>query len=434
MKKSIRTAAALLACGTMMVSAATAAFAAPDADASEHVGYMAFTSPYVEVIDGTITWNENDHTWKVEYPSEYGTCNVSGTYEDDGTMVGLEDNMGGFAIGDVPLMQERFSEYLEGRFNAPLAFSNEFVNVKGGVIYWDENSGEWRAEYPSEFGTCEVSGTFDDEGILTGLEDNMNGFAIGDVPIFQEIFDNARKGVFVSAAVDEASAANALSDSVEAFEDETNNKWKSVIVDIAKKYDPEVRNHDIIFYGASNFARWDTMEEDLMPFDVQNHAFGGSTDKDLELWAQFMLYPYAPRYVFFQTGSNDYVESTAPTDEEKVAEAMTFKKAMFAEFHEALPECKFIVMSGILLPGRTEFVDMTLEINDQLKAFCDETDYMIFVDAEALTYDRAAGAFVNDVESLFVEDQIHLTGDARITWAQNFILPVMAELNMPVRE
>ena len=104
---------------------------------------------------------------------------------------------------------------------------------------------------------------------------------------------------------------------------------------------------------------------------------------------------------------------------------------MFAQLHENLPDAKFVVISGILLPGRAEYVDMTLDINDQLKAFCEENDYMIFVDAEALTYDRETKSFVDGVEAMFNDDQIHLTRDSRITWANTWMIPVMEELNAP---
>ena len=214
----------------------------------------------------------------------------------------------------------------------------------------------------------------------------------------------------------------------------TDKVWVSYIREIVEKYDPEARSGETVFYGASNFARWETMEEDLVPYLVQNHAFGGSTDRDLSFWADDALFPYNPKIVFFQTGSNDYAQSQAETDELKIKEAMDFKKVMFAEFHEKMPEAKFVIMSGILLPGRAEFVDMTLEINDQLKQFCDETDYMYYVDAEELTYSRETGEFVDGVNDLFVDDLIHLTPEARITWANNWIIPMLEELNAPKAE
>lgn len=57
------------------------------------------------------------------------------------------------------------------------------------------------------------------------------------------------------------------------------------------KYDADARRGEIVFYGASNFARWTEMETDLAPYPVQNHGFGGSADKDLMFYADRLLYP-----------------------------------------------------------------------------------------------------------------------------------------------
>ncbi len=184
---------------------------------------------------------------------------------------------------------------------------------------------------------------------------------------------------------------------------------------------------EIVFYGASNFAFWKTMENDLQPFKVQNHAFGGSTDKDLVAYAPYLLYPYDPSFVFFQTGSNDYAQSTQPTDAEKVREAMDYKKQMFAMFHEQMPDATFIVMAGILLPGRAQFLDMTKEINRQLREYCATQDYLRYVDSEEMTYNENTGFG----EDLFVSDRIHLTPAARILWADRYILPELEEINAP---
>ena len=59
---------------------------------------------------------------------------------------------------------------------------------------------------------------------------------------------------------------------------------------ILKKYPADQRQGEIVFYGASNFRLWTEMENDLTDFRVQNHGFGGSTDKDLVQRADILLY------------------------------------------------------------------------------------------------------------------------------------------------
>ncbi|MBO4888981.1 MAG: hypothetical protein J5589_11820 [Firmicutes bacterium] len=196
--------------------------------------------------------------------------------------------------------------------------------------------------------------------------------------------------------------------------------WKDLaILKIRKKYPSTSNQKGIIFYGASNFARWKEMEKDLAPYPVQNHGFGGSCDEDLMFYADRLLFPYDPRIVFFQTGSNDYVKIEG-SDDEKIQKCMENKRQMFAEFHGRLPDAHFVIMSGLLLPGRAEYLALTQRINANLKELCQKTDYMTFVDAEEMTY--SSGSFRTD---LFVKDQIHLNREGQLLWARDYILPVL---------
>ena len=386
-----------------------------------------------KISDGVLEWNETAMEWRCSFMTVYCETRLSGTYAKDGSMTLVEDSTGDHYSSDIPAIEEVFKKALSGWRSAPLSFQSSVGTVNGGTISWNKNTLAWSCSFPTSYGDTQLSGTFTKDGALTLVEDSTGGHASADIPAIQEVFIDALNGRFVSVddtgdETEPGDYSEKQTQLLETIENDDGNMWHSAIAEIVKNYDPEARSGETIFYGASNFAQWYTMEKDLAPYSVQNHAFGGSCDKDLVYWAESMLYTYNPSYVFFQTGSNDYIASTAETDALKVEEAMTYKKEMFAAFHEKLPEAKFIVMSGILLPGRSEYVDMTLEINDQRKAFCEETDYMIYIDAESLTYDREAGEFVENVETLFRADQIHLTEEARITWAEKWILPMLSQL------
>lgn len=195
--------------------------------------------------------------------------------------------------------------------------------------------------------------------------------------------------------------------------------WDKEVNPIAEKYDADERQGEIIFYGASNFRLWTDMEDDLSEYKVQNHAFGGSTDKLLVEYADKLLYPYNPSIVFFQTGSNDYV-SLSGTDEEKVKACMEYKKQMFDTFHKKCPNAKFVVMSGLLLPGRSEYTELTQMVNDELEKYCNSKDYMYFVDSEDLTYQN--GEYRED---LFIKDGIHLNHTGQLLWRDEYIKPAL---------
>lgn len=195
--------------------------------------------------------------------------------------------------------------------------------------------------------------------------------------------------------------------------------WDKEVNPIAEKYDANERQGEIIFYGASNFRLWLEMEDDLSEYKVQNHAFGGSTDKLLVEYADKLLYPYNPSIVFFQTGSNDYV-SLSGTDEEKVKACMEYKKQMFDTFHEKCPNAKFVVMSGLLLPGRSEYRELTQMVNDELEEYCNSKDYMYFVDSEDMTYQN--GEYRED---LFIKNGIHLNHTGQLLWRDEYIKPAL---------
>ena len=195
--------------------------------------------------------------------------------------------------------------------------------------------------------------------------------------------------------------------------------WDKETDKITEKYEVTENQQNIIFYGASNFRMWTEMENDLSDYKVQNHAFGGSTDKLLVEYADKLLYPYHPQIVFFQTGSNDYV-SLSGTDEEKIKACMDYKMQMFEEFHKQLPDAKFVVMSGLLLPGRAEYTELTQKINYELEQYCISKDYMYFVDASGMTYDGE-----NYKEELFIEDGIHLNHEGQLLWKDKYIQPAL---------
>lgn len=199
---------------------------------------------------------------------------------------------------------------------------------------------------------------------------------------------------------------------------ENIHSWQKEVDKIKKRYCTD-RKNEIVFYGASNFSYWDQLDDDMKMYKVQNHAFGGSTDVDLMRYAEQLLFPYEPAIVVFQTGSNDFVLLPG-SDEEMVSKCLAYKRQMFADLHKKLPKAKFIILSGLLLPGRSEYVNITLKVNEGLKTYAENIEYLSFVDANALTYD---GEHLD--ESLFREDKIHLNHDGQLLWYKTYIRPAL---------
>ena len=150
------------------------------------------------------------------------------------------------------------------------------------------------------------------------------------------------------------------------------NKEKCV-QSIEKRY--AGRTGEIVFYGPSNITLWYSLEKDMLPYAAQNHGMGGCTDVDLMHYADRLLYPFAPKVVFFQTGSNDLADGITPE------QILRNKEKMYGEFLEKLPDTELVVMSGLPLPGRQEFWPDTVKTNEYLRAMCDAHERLHFMDA-----------------------------------------------------
>lgn len=176
---------------------------------------------------------------------------------------------------------------------------------------------------------------------------------------------------------------------------------------------------EIIFYGASNFTYWETMEEDMLPYIVQNHGFGGSADKDLMYFADRLLYPYKPTVVFFQTGSNDIAGGLT------VDEIIANKDKMYSMFRAELPDTIFVVMSGLPLPGRDQYWADIDKVNQMLKTYCESHDKMIYADATPFMLDDNGGFR----PELFGIDGIHLNKEGHALWTELMLKILDEQIN-----
>ncbi len=163
---------------------------------------------------------------------------------------------------------------------------------------------------------------------------------------------------------------------------------------------------EIVFYGASNFFLWRKMAQDLAPLAVQNHGFGGSNDIDLMARAKSLLYPYQPRVLVVQSGSNDFSLGLTAAD------VCANKDRMYTIFREKLPDTPFVVMSMLPLPGRAEHWPDSSAVNEHLRLYCQTHDNMVYADA-TYTMLNQDGAFRPE---LFRKDGIHLNRNGQKLW------------------
>lgn len=127
----------------------------------------------------------------------------------------------------------------------------------------------------------------------------------------------------------------------------------------------------VIFYGASNFTRWKTLQNDMSPeLDALNHGIGGATDAYLLAHLDRLVLRYEPKAVVIQCSNNDVHKFSD-------AQCKQTKRDLYDRIREALPNTVIIFVSHMPLPSRTQYWQTTQRLqnlNVWVKAFCEERE------------------------------------------------------------
>ena len=133
----------------------------------------------------------------------------------------------------------------------------------------------------------------------------------------------------------------------------------------------------VIFYGASNFTRWTSLESDMSPeLDALNHGIGGATDSSLLEHLDRLVLRYAPKAVIIQCSNNDVHKYSD-------AQCKQTKEELYNRIREALPDTVIIFISHMPLPSRTQYWQTSTRLQDLnawVKEFCDTREKCEYID------------------------------------------------------
>lgn len=169
-------------------------------------------------------------------------------------------------------------------------------------------------------------------------------------------------------------------------------------------FEAEGEPGEIIFYGGSNFQKWNTLEEDLAGYPVRNNSIGGSNDPIRRHFAAERVYDLKPAAVFYMSSSNDW------TSGQTAEEITSYKQELFDEFSDRLPETVFVILSATPNPLRYygEYHDGMVEVDGWTAAYCEGQDRFEFLDVvPALSLED--GAEPNP--ELWQSDNLHLNAE-----------------------
>lgn len=201
-----------------------------------------------------------------------------------------------------------------------------------------------------------------------------------------------------NAKIGEVDIKVMLTNAVSQTEEQLNKVFEGEVKQLKLKY--EGKTGEVIFYGASNFARWSTLEEQISGYPVQNKAFGGAPDTCLRNFAPDLLYGSAPKIVVLMNSSNTFSSGKS------ASEIISYKLEFFNEMKAALPDTVFLLQSATPNPLRYfgEYHDKMVEVDAKIKEYCENNDkFEYFNLISDLT---ASDGTVNP--DIWIEDNLHL--------------------------
>jgi lysophospholipase L1-like esterase len=156
--------------------------------------------------------------------------------------------------------------------------------------------------------------------------------------------------------------------------------------------------HAILFIGSSTIRFWTTLAQDFPGEPVINRGFGGSEILDSTHFADRIVFPYAPKAIFFRAGGNDIDAGESP-------------EAIFADFkdfvatvHAKLPDTDIYFISWSATITRWKNRDKEKILNDSVKELAARTPHLKYIE----TGDLVLGADGKPRPELFRADGIHL--------------------------
>jgi lysophospholipase L1-like esterase len=155
----------------------------------------------------------------------------------------------------------------------------------------------------------------------------------------------------------------------------------------------------VLFIGSSTIRLWTSLAQDFPDQPVINRGFGGSEIVDSTHFASRVLFPYAPKAVFFRAGGNDIQAGKPP---EAVFENF---KEFVATVHAKLPAVDIFFISCNPTIDRWHNREKESLFNGLVKEYASHTPHLTYIETD----DMVLGADGKPRPELFRADKLHFS-------------------------
>lgn len=165
----------------------------------------------------------------------------------------------------------------------------------------------------------------------------------------------------------------------------------------------------IVFTGSSSIRMWKTLEEDMAPMPAINRGFGGSTIRQVNAYAERIIFPLEPSLIVLYCGENDIAmagqdASTTYQDFLDLVELLRYR----------LPETPILFVSMKPSIARWKYWDQFEEGNHLIQAACEREDYLTYIDVGPIMI----GENGEPRPEIFIKDKLHMNQLGYQDWTQ----------------
>lgn len=180
-------------------------------------------------------------------------------------------------------------------------------------------------------------------------------------------------------------------------------------------FEEKAGEKDVLFIGSSSIRLWDNIQVDMYPYSSIKRGYGGAHFYDLIHFSERLVKNHSPKAILIFvandiTGSNDLTNIVGDLSPNEVKKLFRYNYKLIRSIHKHIP---IFLIETTPTPKRWKVWNKILQANKKLERFCKQVPNLYFIS----TRDKFIGADGLPIQSLFLNDELHLNSDGYKLWS-----------------
>ena len=180
-------------------------------------------------------------------------------------------------------------------------------------------------------------------------------------------------------------------------------------------FEEKAGEKDVLFIGSSSIRLWDNIQVDMHPYSSIKRGYGGAHFYDLIHFSERLVKNHSPKAILIFvandiTGSNDLTNKVGDLSPNEVKKLFKYNYKLIRSIHKHIP---IFLIETTPTPKRWKVWNKILQANKKLERFCKQVPNLYFIS----TRDKFIGADGLPIQSLFLNDELHLNVDGYKLWS-----------------